>query len=53
LRADANVDKVMDEGIEEDFQPKKKPKDFVAIEKKLRDSLSEERFWITHMKHTS
>ena len=29
LRADANVDKVMDEGIEEDEEPKhkKKPKD--------------------------
>jgi len=46
LRTDANVDEVMDEGIEEDVEPKrkKKPKDLVAIEKKLRDSLSEERF---------
>lgn len=46
LRADANVDEVMDEEIEEDEEPKrkKKPKDLVVIEKKLRDSLIEERF---------
>jgi len=45
LRADANVDEVMDEGIE-DVEPKckKRPKDLVAIEKKLRDSLSQECF---------
>ena len=43
---DVSVHKAMDEGIEEDLEPKpkKKPKDLVAIEKKLRDSLNEECF---------